>query len=75
MDKLKLVETVKKFNGSPEEDAEQWLIRFETAVRILSTARYDAERLKEIATLRPLFIDVSAFRAWNQLEEAEKKDS
>ena len=74
MDKLKLVETVRRFKGGPEEDLEQWLDRFETAVKILSSAADDAARSKEMAAMMPLFLDGPAFSTWSQLEDAEKKD-
>lgn len=72
MDKLKLVETVRKFKG--DEDVEQWLTRFETASKILSTAKDDAARLLEMATMIPLFLDGPAFSTWNQLDDKEKND-
>jgi hypothetical protein len=73
MSMLKITDAVKKFNGSAEEDVDQWLARFETAAKILSTED-DAGRKKEMATMMPLLLDGPAFNTWQQLGDAEKND-
>ncbi len=74
MASVKIVDVVKKFNGTECEDLELWFDRFKVAIDLTSRSKKDDEKEKEMCKLIPLFVDGAAYRTWKQIPDADKED-
>lgn len=69
---MKLTDVLKRFSGN--DDVEQWLDRFEVAVKLTEKPADDAAKKKLMAEYVPLMLDEPAFSTWQQLTDKEKDD-
>lgn len=70
----KLLEIVRKFDGAPDADIEQWLDRVQVAHKMVTDKTDDMEREKELARMMPLLLDGAAYATWRQVPETKVDD-
>ncbi len=71
---MKLTDVLKRFSGNPSDDVEQWLDRFEVAIKLTEKPADDATMRTLMAQYAPLLLDEPAFSTWQQLADKEKED-